>query len=149
VAAADPEFSVERIYVRDVSFESPRAPEVFREQWQPNIQLDINTRANNLGEERFEVILTVTVHAKAAGQTLMIVEVQQAGVFRIKGLAEDRLRRILATHCPGILFPYVRESVDSLVVKGGLPPLQLAPVNFDAMFDEAMKQRNAAPVVQH
>jgi preprotein translocase subunit SecB len=153
MAALTPEFSLERIYVRDLSFESPRAPEVFREPWQPNIQLDINTRANNLGEERFEVILTLTVHAKAAaGQTLMIVEVQHGGVFRIRGMSDDRLRRVLATQCPGILFPYIRETVDSLVVKGGFPPLQLAPVNFDAMFEEALKQRNAGPsgpVVQH
>jgi preprotein translocase subunit SecB len=148
-----PEFALERIYIRDLSFESPQAPDVFREPWQPQIQLDINTRTNGLGEERFEVILTVTAHAKsAAGQTLMIVEVQQAGVFRIRGLDADRLRRILATHCPGILFPYVRESVDAAVVKGGFPPLMLAPVNFDAMFDEALKQRtNASGVapVQH
>lgn len=144
-----PEFVLERIYIRDLSFESPRAPDVFREPWQPNIQLDINTRANNLGEERFEVILTVTVNAKsAAGLTLMIVEVQHAGIFRIKGLPEDRLRRILATHCPNILFPYIRESVDSLVVKGGFPALQLAPVNFDAMLEEAMRQRSNS-VVQH
>jgi len=148
-----PELALERIYIRDLSFESPRAPDVFREPWQPHIQLDINTRTNGLGEERFEVILTVTAHAKsAAGQTLMIVEVQQAGIFRIRGLDEERLRRILATHCPGILFPYIRESVDAAVVKGGFPPLMLAPVNFDAMFDEALKQRlgtaSAAPV-QH
>ena len=149
MTTAAPEFALERIYIRDLSFESPRAPEVFREAWQPQIQLDINTRTNGLGEERFEVILTVTAHAKsAAGQTLMIVEVQQAGIFRIRGLDDDRLRRILATHCPGILFPYIRETVDSMVVKGGFPPLQLAPVNFDAMFDEAMKQRSA-PAVQH
>ncbi len=142
------EFALERIYIRDLSFESPRAPESFRETWQPQLQLDLNTRTNGLGDERFEVILTVTVHAKsAAGQTIMIVEVQQGGVFRIRGLGEDPLRRVLATNCPGILFPYIRETVDTLVVKGGFPPLMLAPVNFDAMFDEALK-RNAASV-QH
>jgi preprotein translocase subunit SecB len=153
MTTAAPEFALERIYIRDLSFESPQAPGVFREPWQPQIQLDLNTRTNGLGEERFEVILTVTAHAKStAGQTLMIVEVQQAGIFRIRGLDDDRLRRILATHCPGILFPYVRESVDAAVVKGGFPPLMLALVNFDAMFDEALKQRvNAAGVapVQH
>jgi preprotein translocase subunit SecB len=149
VAAAPPEFGLERLYIRDVSFESPRAPDVFRDVWQPKIQLDINTRANNLGEERYEVVLMVTAHARtAAGQTLMIAEVQQAGIFKIKGLPEDGLRRVLATHCPGILFPYVRESIDSLVVKGGFPALQLAPVNFDAMFEEALRQRNSA-AVQH
>jgi len=144
-----PEFSLERIYIRDLSFESPRAPDVFREGWKPSIQLDINTRANNLGEERFEVVLMVTVNAKnSTGQTLMIVEVQQAGIFRIKGLTDDQLRRLLATQCPNILFPYIRESVDALVVKGGFPALQLAPVNFDAMLDEALRQRNSA-AVQH
>lgn len=149
MAAATSEFSLERIYIRDVSFESPRAPDVFREAWQPKIQLDISTRANNLGEERFEVVVTVTINAKsAAGQTLMIVEVQQAGIFRIKGLSDDGLRRVLATQCPGILFPYIRESVDSLVVKGGFPALQIAHVSFETMFEEALRQRNNA-AVQH
>ena len=144
-----PEFALERIYIKDLSFESPRTPDVFRGPWQPQIQLDINTRTTGLGDDRFEVVLTVTAHAKSAeGQSLMIVEVQQAGVFRIRGLADERLRRILATHCPGILFPYIRETVDSLVVKGGFPPLMLAPVNFDAMFEEAMRRQGTAPV-QH
>jgi len=144
------ELGVERIYVRDASFESPRAPDVFREHWKPNVQLDINTRANNLGEERFEVVLTATVEAKAdSGQTLMIVEVQQAGVFRIRGLSDDSLRRVLATQCPTILFPYIREAVDSMMTRGGFPALHLVPVNFDAMFEEALKQRNVPPAVQH
>ena len=138
------------MYIRDISFESPRAPDVFREAWKPNIQLDINTRANNLGEERFEVVLMVTVNAKnATGQTVMIVEVQQAGIFKIKGLNDDQLRRLLATQCPTILFPYIRESVDSLVVKGGFPALQLAPVNFELMLEEALRQRNSNTAVQH
>jgi preprotein translocase subunit SecB len=144
------ELSLERIYVRDASFESPHAPEVFREQWKPNVQLEINTRANNLGEERFEVVLTATISAKSeAGKTLLIVEVQQAGVFRIRGLSDDNLRRVLATQCPAILFPYIREAVDSMMTRGGFPALHLAPVNFDAMFDEALRQRNAPPSVQH
>ena len=152
--SAQPEFALERIYVKDLSFESPRAPDVFRGPWQPQIQLDINTRTAGIGDERFEVVLTVTAHAKSAdGQSQMIVEVQQGGLFRIRGLDEERMRRILATHCPGILFPYVRETVDALVVKGGFPPLMLAPVNFDAMYDEAVKQQRestaAPPSVQH
>jgi preprotein translocase subunit SecB len=143
------EFALERIYVKDLSFESPRAPEVFREPWQPQIQLDINTRANPLGDDRYEVVLTVTVNAKSpAEHMLMIVEIQQAGVFRIRGLDAERMRRVLATQCPGILFPYIRESVDGLVLKGGFPPLMLAPVNFDAMLDEAIK-RGATAQVQH
>lgn len=148
-----PEFVLERIYVKDLSFESPRAPDVFRGAWQPQIQLDINTRTSALGDERFEVVLTATAHAKSPeGQALMIVEVQQGGVFRIRGVAEDRLRRTLATQCPSILFPYVRETIDSLAIRGGLPPLMLAPVNFDAMFEEALKRQvaqTATPPVQH
>ena len=147
---SEAELNLERIYVRDASFESPHAPEVFREQWQPNIQLEINTRANGLGEERYEVVLTATVSAKSdVGKTLLIVEVQQAGIFRVRGLADDELRRLLATHCPTILFPYIRETVDSLMARGGFPPLHLAPVNFDAMFAEALKRRGAPPEVQH
>jgi preprotein translocase subunit SecB len=149
MATPSPEFALERIYVKDLSFESPRAPDVFKEPWQPTIQLEINTRASNLGDERFEVVLTVTANAKsAAGQTSMIVEVQQAGAFRIRGVTDDRLRRVLATQCPGILFPYCREAIDGLVVKGGFPPLMLSPVNFDAMFDEAVK-RGSTPQVEH
>ena len=142
MAAATPDFALERIYIRDASFESPRAPEMFREAWQPQFQLDINTRAAVLPDDRFEVILDGHGEREVAtGQTLMIAEVQQAGMFRIRGLPEERLRRILATQCPGILFPYVRESIDTLIVKGGFPALMLAPVNFDAMFDEAVKQQ--------
>jgi len=152
--AAAKQLLLQKIYVKDLSFESPRAPEVFRGPWQPQIQLDINTRTTPLGDERFEVVLTLTAHAKSTeGQSLMIVEVQQGGVFRIRGMGEERLRRLLATHCPSILFPYVRESVDTLAVKGGFPPLMLAPVNFDAMFDEALKRQAGspagAPPVQH
>ena len=152
--SAAPEFALERIYVKDLSFESPRSPDVFRGPWQPQIHLDINTRTAGLGDERYEVVLTVTAHAKSAeGQSLMIVEVQQGGVFRIRGLDDERMRRVLATHCPGILFPYIRESIDALVVKGGFPALMLAPVNFDAMYEEALKQQRAAttgvPPIQH
>ena len=152
--SAAPEFALERIYVKDQSFESPRSPDVFRGPWQPQIHLDINTRTAGLGDERYEVVLTVTAHAKSAeGQSLMIVEVQQGGVFRIRGLDDERMRRVLATHCPGILFPYIRESIDALVVKGGFPALMLAPVNFDAMYEEALKQQRAAttgvPPIQH
>jgi preprotein translocase subunit SecB len=151
MGAAAPEFALERIYIKDLSFESPRAPEVFRGPWQPQIQLDINSRTTPIGDERYEVVLTVTAHAKSAeGQSLMIVEVQQGGVFRVRGFADDRLRRVLATQCPTILFPYVRESIDTLAVKGGFPPLMLAPVNFDAMFDEAVRRQSGAPApTQH
>ena len=111
------EFALERIYVKDISFESPRSPQVFREPWQPNVQLDINTKATSLGDDRFEVVLTVTVNVRSQDQlTNAIVEVQQAGMFRLKGVPDEQRSRMLATYCPSVLFPYVRETVDALAV---------------------------------
>lgn len=133
---------LERLYLKDVSFESPRTPDVFGEAWQPEFQLDINTRTNGLADERFEVVLTVTLRAKSdSGKTAYIVEVQQAGVFQISNLDEAASQRVLGTLCPGTLFPYVRETVDSLAVKGGFPAVQLAPVNFEALYAEALRKQ--------
>lgn len=140
------EFAVQRVYLKDLSFESPKSPAVFQAQWQPKIQLDINTRTQSLGQDHYEVVLTVTLHAREEEDEAsnMIVEVQQAGIFQIKGLQEDELKRTLATHCPTLLFPYVRETVDSMVVRGGFPPMNLSPVNFDALYAEAARRQRAA-----
>lgn len=130
---------LERLYLKDASFESPRVPEVFAESYQPEVQLDINSRTNTLGNSRYEVVLTATVRAKLqSGKTAFIVEIQQAGVFLVEGLENEVLRRVLGTVCLTTLFPYVRESVDSLVIKGGFPAINLAPVNFDALFADAL-----------
>ena len=145
------QLAIERIYLRDVSFESPRAPTVFQQQWTPQVALDINTKANDLGNGLFEVILTVTLDAKVDqtvdGETskvsALIVELQQAGIFRIEADG-DVHDQVLAVACPTILFPYVRETVDSLVSKGSFPPFGLAPVNFEALYTEALQRRNAA-----
>lgn len=136
---------LERLYLKDASFESPRAPMVFVERWQPEYQLDINTRTSGLGEDRFEVLLAVTLRAKTeGGKTAYIVEIQQAGVFLLKDLEEQALQRVLGTLCAGTLFPYVRESVDNLVVKGGFPAVHLAPVNFEALYADALRKRAEA-----
>lgn len=146
---------LERLYLKDASFESPRSPAVFGERWQPEYQLDINTRTSGVGEDRFEVLLCITLRAKTeGGKTAYIVEIQQAGVFLIRGLDEQSLQRALGTLCAGTLFPYVRESVDSLVVKGGFPAVHLAPVNFDALYADALRKRaeaaaGAAPDIAH
>jgi preprotein translocase subunit SecB len=147
---------LERLYLKDASFESPRSPAVFTERWQPEFQLDINTRTSGLGDDRFEVLLCVTLRAKTeGGKTAYIVEIQQAGVFMIRELDEQSLQRVLGTLCPGTLFPYVRENVDSLVVKGGFPAVHLAPVNFEALYADALRKRaesaaaGAAANVQH
>lgn len=135
-------FAIQRVYVKDISFESPRAPEVFREAWQPRINLDLNTKSQKLEDGLYEVVLTLSITAQnEQQQTGFIVELQQAGIFQVTGLDEARLQHTLASFCPNILFPYARETVDSLVLRGSFPPLMLAPVNFDALYAEAMQKQ--------
>jgi len=139
-----PQVRLERIYLKDSSFESPGTPEVFVEEWKPEINVDIGTKANAGPNGRFEVVLSGTIRAKrASGKTAFIVEVQQAGLFFIQGLSGDMLQMALGTVCPTTLFPYLRETIDNLVVKGGFPALHLAPVNFDALFRQAVAERQA------
>lgn len=150
-AAAAPEqpqqqFAMQRIYNKDLSFESPATPDVFRKQWQPKVNVDLNTRSNPIDETgNFEVVLSITLTAKLDDETAFLVEVQQAGIFYVVGFTDEQLRRVLGTAAPNILFPYARENIDSLVVKGGFPPVMLAPVNFDALFEQALKQQAEQP----
>ena len=133
---------LERIYLKDASWESPKSPQVFSETWQPEIQADINTRFTRLEDSRFEVVLSVTLRSKVeGGKTAFIVEVQQAGLFVVEDAPDDILQRLLATICPTTLFPYAREAVDSLALKGGFPALNLSPVNFDALYAEALRKQ--------
>lgn len=135
---------LERLYLKDASFESPHSPDVFGEAWTPEFQLDIDTGINPLGQDRFEVVLSVTLRARTEGsRTAYIAEIQQAGVFQVTGLDVPACQRVLGTLCPGTLFPYVRETVDSLVVKGGFPAPHLAPVNFEALYAEALRKQGA------
>ncbi len=140
----NPNLVIERVYLRDASFESPKAPAVFTEVWKPSVHLDINTRSNRLDGTRHEVVLTVTLEAKLDDKVAMLVELQQAGIFRLDGMDDAVRRQALATACPNILFPYARETLDSLIIRGGLPPMLLAPMNFDALFAEA-RRRQAMP----
>ena len=138
-----PHLGIERIYIRDLSFESPQAPGVFASEWKPQVQIEINSRASRLGANRFEVVLTMTLEAKSGENTLLVVELQQAGIFRIEGMSEELRRQALGVACPNMLFPYARETVDSLVVKGTFPPFMLAPVNFDVLYAAAKERREA------
>ena len=133
---------IEKVYLKDASFESPKSPEVFTRQWQPNLAVDINTRAKSLPDDRHEVVLAITVRAQVEEDYPgFLVEVQQAGIFYIKNAAPAQLSQIVGIACPTTLFPYARESVDSLVVKGGFPPIQLAQVNFEALYVKALQER--------
>lgn len=135
---------IDRIYLRDLSFESPRAPGAFASEWKPQFRIELNTRADRLGDGRFEVVLMLNLEAKSGDDTLFMVELQQAGVFRIEAADEEERRETLGVACPEILFPYARETVDTLLVKGTFPPFMLAPVSFDALYAEARKRREEA-----
>lgn len=148
--AQQPAFALQRIYLKDSSFESPRAPGVFQGKWEPKITFNLNSKSAKVGEGLFEVVLVVSVEAKLEDKAAFLVEVQQAGIFAATGLADSDLEHVMAVVCPNILFPYARETVDSLIVKGSFPPVNLAPVNFDALYlqskqKQAEEAANAAP----
>jgi len=133
-------FQLQRIYVKDLSFESPNSPAIFTGQWQPQHELNVNTKVNKLSEDTYEVVLAVTVTTKMGEQTAFIVEVQQAAVVTVKGFPEAELGPLLGAYCPNLLFPYAREAVSDLVTKGSFPQLVLQPVNFDALFAQHRQQ---------
>jgi preprotein translocase subunit SecB len=147
-AAPAQNINIQKIYVKDVSFETPNTPAVFLtpEQVQPQVDFQLTTTANNPAEEIFEVGINITVTVKMGETVAFLVEVHQAGLFRVQGFAPDQLPYVLNSYCPNILFPYARETISSLVLHGGFAPLLLEPVNFDAMFSEQvekMKQQQA------
>lgn len=140
-ATAAPQFSIQRLYVKDISFESPKSPLIFKEpNWNPNINLELHTQSKPLDASVYEVTLRVTVTAKLKEESAFVVEVEQAGIFSITGFEPDPLQRMLGSFCPNILFPYAREVVTRQVQDGGFPPLYLAPINFDALYEEHQKQ---------
>ncbi len=134
-------FSLQKLYLKDVSFESPGAPAIFQEQGEQKLQLNLAQRVTTVGENLYEVLLTVTVTSKLGEKTLYLAEVQQAGVFAIAGLPEAQLQSTLGAYCPGILFPYARQFVGELVSHGGFPPLLLQPVNFDQLYADQVRKR--------
>jgi preprotein translocase subunit SecB len=143
--AAAPEqiFTIQRIYLKDASLETPLGIAVFSGKWAPKIQLDVNTRTEKVGEDLHEVVLTLTATALQENKTALLVEVQQAGIFLCKGISVENLRHVVSTVCPDILFPYAREAIDALVIKASFPPLMLAPMNFDALYKQALLQQEA------
>jgi preprotein translocase subunit SecB len=141
---AQQQFMMQRIYAKDLSFESPSSPDVFKKQWQPKTNVELNTKSDKVDDQgNFEVVLTITITSKIDEETAYLVEVQQAGIFFITGFEGEDLRRILGTAAPNILFPYARENIDSVCVKGGFPPVMLAPVNFEALYQQALTQAQA------
>ncbi len=137
------QFGIQRIYIKDVSFESPQGAAVFGKTWKPAIQQEISSTTTAMNDDRYEVVLTITITAKLDDQVAFLVEVQQAGIFLMKGLNEEQVRQVAGANCPTILFPYAREVIDSLLSRGTLPALMLPPINFDALFQQALAQQDA------
>ena len=135
------QFNIQKIYTKDISFESPNSPKIFTDKWEPKNNLDLNTNATPIGENHYEVVLSLTVTTKVGDNTAYLCEVQQAGIFYIEGFAEPDLRAMLGSFCPNILFPYAREAVSDIVTRGGFPQMLLAPINFDALYEQHMQQQ--------
>ena len=139
-----PNFTVDKLYVRDVSFEVPGAPQVFNEQGQPQLQLNLNQRVQRIEDGVFEVQLGVTVTCTVAEKTAYLAEVQQAGIFSLSGFDDATLDAMLGIHCPNMLYPYARQTIGDLITAGGFPPFLLQPINFEALYAEGLRQRAAA-----
>ncbi|MDX1452049.1 MAG: protein-export chaperone SecB [Oleiphilaceae bacterium] len=138
---AHPGFAMQRIYVKDISFESPNSPVVFQKNWKPEVKMDLNTKNGQVGEGLYEVVVAVTLTATVDGMTAYIIEVQQAGIFQVQGFEGPQLGQALGAFCPNLLFPYLRETIDNILVKGSFPAMMLGPVNFDAIYAQAMMQK--------
>lgn len=145
-----PIFGIEKIYVKDLSLEIPHAPDVFLSAEQPQVDIQLHNEGALIGEGLYQVVLTVTVTAKAGDKTLFLVEAAQAGIFQIRNVPENDLEPLLATACPNILFPYARETVSDVISRAGFPPVYLAPVNFDAIYLQRLQQaqEQAAPKIE-
>lgn len=139
-----PIFSIEKLYVKDLSLEVPNAPQVFLEQTQPEIEMQLSTEGKQIDEGFFNVTLVITVTAKSAGKTVFLAEVTQAGIFQIQHVPIADLDPILGVGCPNILFPYAREAISNLVSRAGFPPVLLTPINFEALYLEQRAQQAKA-----
>jgi len=133
-------FAIQKIYLKDISFETPSGLDAFTKAWKPNVQQDLNVQVTPVEEGLFEVLLLLTITARIDEKVVFLVEVKQGGLFIINGLEGIQLSHAINTLCPQILFPYARETIDSLLTRGGFPPLMLAPINFDAVFAQAVMQ---------
>ncbi|HEB56408.1 MAG TPA: protein-export chaperone SecB [Gammaproteobacteria bacterium] len=137
------QFAIQKIYVKDLSFESPNAPAVFTADFQPQVNVELNTNGQSIGDNVYEVVLSITVTVKQGENTAYLVEVQQSGIFNIEGMPEDQMAGMLAVFCPSIIFPYAREAISDVVTRGGFPQLLLAPVDFNAMYTQHLEQQQA------
>jgi preprotein translocase subunit SecB len=139
------QFAIEKIYVKDLSLENPGAPQSFQMAEAPQVEIGLRTRAEAVGADTYECVLTLTVTAKTGDKTVFLVEAAQAGVFSIRGVPQQQLQPVLAVHCPAVLFPYARETVADATMRAGFPPVHLAPINFEALYQQQLAQAAATP----
>ena len=135
-----PTFAIEKIYLRDLSVEVPNAPEAFLEREAPNIQVNIRSNTRTVQDGMYEVVLIVTISAKVKEKTMFLVEAAQAGVFQIRNVPQQDMGPVLGIACPNTLFPYVRETISTVVSRAGFPPVVLAPMNFEAIYQQQLQQ---------
>ena len=133
-------FGIQKVYIKDLSFETPHSPQIFQEEWKPSVNLDLSSTASPVMENIYEVVLSVTVTVSFEDKTVYLAEVEQAGIFQIQDLPKEVLARVLATVCPNILFPFAREVVADLAMRGGFPQLLIAPMNFEALYAQHQQQ---------
>ncbi|WP_028388147.1 protein-export chaperone SecB [Legionella fairfieldensis] len=141
---SEAQFMIQRIYVKDSSFETPNTPAIFQQQWEPELSLDLNTQHVQLEKGVYEVVLSVTATVKNQNTVAFLAEVKQAGIFSIQGAPAEQLEHLLGSFCPSILFPYAREIITSQVVHGSFPQLVLAPINFDALYIQQQEEKKKA-----
>ena len=139
------QFTIQKVYVKDISFEAPNSPQMFLEKWEPDVSLQLSNTATVLNGNTHEVVLSLTVTAKVKDKTAYLVEVQQAGIFDIAGYDQAQLAAVIGSYCPHVLFPYAREAISDLVGRGGFPQLLLAPLNFDALYRQHLESESPAP----
>jgi preprotein translocase subunit SecB len=146
---ADRQFAIQRIYTKDISFESPNAPQVFISEWEPKINVDLSTEIQALSQDTIQVVLTVNVVAKHEDKTAFLVEVQQAGIFLAKGFSEEELGPLMGIGAPNALYPYAREVVSDLITRGSFPQFTLQPVNFEQMYAQQMASKKETAEKTH
>jgi preprotein translocase subunit SecB len=133
-------FAVQRIYLKDLSFETPQGPAAFQKQWKPKVTQDLSTKSAKIDDNVYEVALRITITVKHEEEAIYLIEVEQAGLFSIEGIEEQQLAPVLNVTCATMLLPYAREAIDSVLIKGSFPPLMIPPINFESLFSSALKQ---------
>ena len=143
--ATEKQFSIQKIYTKDMSFETPNSPQIFTEQWEPSVDFNLGSNVQPVENGLYEVALAVTITVKSGEKIAYLVEVNQAGIFTLAGFSDEEMGPMVGSFCPNILFPYAREAITDLVTKGGFPQLLLAPVNFDALYAQHIQAQQQVP----